>query len=339
MTEHPPTGHGAPGTLHEEPAGAGLAIAQFMVTGILLGLVATLAYLAGMRSAGREGGGEKTTAGPAANVDVAILLKSTPELVAKGKLLFAVNCSSCHGNEGFGNGPASTALNPKPRNFHEGYMKFGGGVARVVQTISTGSPGTAMAAFTNIPFEDRFALAHYVRTFMPKPPEDTPADLAWLGPIGGSGGAAGGGGATPGGPAKPTPTIPIELALKLMVEPGPAPIVAGVAPAPDAPGAMTYGQRCASCHGAAGEGGVRVRMLGSAPYAYMTTRPLSDPRSGWAGDPTKFEKLILEGMPGYEMPGNGDLSKDEIRQLYDFTNGLRSRQPRTAPAPQGGEKI
>lgn len=339
MTDHTPTGHGPPGTLHEEPAGAGLAIAQFMVTGILLGLVATLAYLAGMRSAGKEGGGEKTTAGPAANVDVATLLKPTPELIAKGKSLFAVNCSSCHGNEGFGNGPASTALNPKPRNFHESYMKFGGGVARVVQTISTGSPGTAMAAFTNIPLEDRFALAHYVRTFMPKPPEDTPADLAWLGPIGGGGGASGGGGATPGGPAKPTPTIPIELALKLMVEPGPAPTVAGVAPALDAPGARTYGQRCASCHGAAGEGGVRVRMLGSAPYAYMTTHPLSDPRSGWAGDPAKFEKLILEGMPGYEMPGNGDLSKDEVRQLYDFTNGLRSGQPQTAPAPQGGEKI
>jgi len=96
---------------------------------------------------------------------------------------------------------------------------------------------------------------------------------------------------------------------------------------------------CTACHGAAGEGGVRVRMLGSAPYAYMTTNPLSDPRSVGVGDPTQFEKLILEGMPGYEMPGNGDLSKDEIRQLYDFTNGLRSRQPRTAPAPQGGEKI
>ena len=30
---------------HEEHAGVGLVIAQFMVTGVLLGLVATLAYL------------------------------------------------------------------------------------------------------------------------------------------------------------------------------------------------------------------------------------------------------------------------------------------------------
>jgi mono/diheme cytochrome c family protein len=334
MSDHAPIGP------HEEHAGAGLAIAQFMVTAVLLGLVATLAYLAGMRSAGKEAGGKEGTnaSGPAANVDVQTLLKPTPELIAKGKELFAVNCATCHGPDGHGNGPASAALNPKPRNFHESYMRYGGGVARIVQTISTGSPGTAMAAFTNIPLEDRFALAHYVRTFMPQPPPaDKPEDLAWLGPIGGSGGGAqGGGGATPGGPAKPTPTIPIELALKLIQEPAPegAPpgMTAGMTPpSADAPGASIYNERCASCHGASGEGGVRVRMLGSAPYAYMTTQSLSSSRPRWAGDAPAFEKLVLQGIPGYAMPGNGDLSNDEIRQLFEFTSGLRSRQP--APAP------
>jgi len=326
-----------PGAPQEESVGAGLAIAQFVVTAVLLGLVATLAYLAGMRSAGKEGG-EATNAsapGHAANVDVATLLKPTPELVAKGKSLFAVNCASCHGNEGFGNGPAAAALNPKPRNFHESYMKFGNGVARVVQTISTGSPGTGMAAFTNIPLEDRFALAHYVRTFMPSPGADKPEDLAWLGPIGGGGGGATGGGAAGGGPAKPTPSIPIELALKLIEEQAPQATASGMAPpASDTPGAMLYGQRCASCHGAGGEGGVRVRMLGSAPYAYLTTRPLSASGSGWGSDAGAFEKLVLEGIPGYVMPGNGDLSRDEIRQLYDYSMSLRARQPQ--PAPTGG---
>lgn len=326
-------------TPHEEHAGVGLAIAQFAVTAVLLGLVATLAYLAGMRSAGKEGGGGAggSASAPAAAVDVATLLKPSPGLVEKGKTLFAVNCASCHGPEGFGNGPASSALNPKPRNFHESYMRYGGGVARIVQTISTGSPGTAMAAFTNIPLEDRFALAHYVRTFMPKPPEDKPEDLAWLGPLGGPGAGGGGGtGAALGGPAKPAPSIPIELALRLIQEPTLAVAGTGIAgtagPASDAPGAAVYGQRCVSCHGGAGEGGVRVRVLGSAPYVYMTTQPFSASRSG--GDPAKFEKLILEGIPGYVMPGNGDLSKDEIRQLYEFTSGLRS----TTPAPQGGTR-
>ena len=324
MSEHPP---------HEEHSGAALAIAQFAVTAVLLGLVATLAYLAGMRSAGKEGGGGEAAnaaaSGPAGNVNVAELLKPTPELVAKGKTLFAVNCASCHGNEGFGNGPAAAALNPKPRNFHESYMRFGGGVARVVQTISTGSPGTGMAAFTNIPVEDRFALAHYIRTFMPKPPEDKPEDLAWLGPAGGTGGGGAAAGGGMGGAAKPTPSIPIELALRLMQEPAAASVPAGGMPLPasDTPGAALYGQRCASCHGGSGEGGVRVRMLGSSPYVYLTTRPLSGSASS-----LPFEKLILEGIPGYVMPGNGDLSRDEIRQLQDFTSSLRARQPQATPA-------
>jgi len=65
-------------------------------------------------------------------------------------------------------------------------------------------------------------------------------------------------------------------------------------------------------------------MLGSAPYAYVTTRPLSAARDL---DPARFEKLVLEGIPGYLMPANGDLSRDEVRALYEFTSSLRGRQP------------
>jgi len=332
--EHRPAGHEPP-PLREESIGAGLAIAQFAVTAVLLGLVATLAYLAGMRSAGKESGGGSAagSTAPAATVDVATLLKPTPELIAKGKTLYAVNCASCHGPQGFGDGPAAIALNPKPRNYHGTFWRFGGGVARIVQTISDGSPGTGMAAFTNIPLEDRFALAHYVRTFEPKPMEDTPADLAWLGPTGGPGGGSTAGGG-PGGPAKPGPTIPIELAVRLLVQEAPpaAEASAGTPPSPDAPGAALYAQRCASCHGPSGEGGIRVRMLGSAPYAYLTTQSLSASRGGWAGDPARFEKLVLEGIPGYVMPGNGDLSKDEVRQLYDFISNNKT------PAPAGAKR-
>jgi len=340
-----------PDPRHEENAVPGLAIAQFVVTGVLLGLMATLAYMAGMRSAGSEGGEARATAAkPGASVDVASLLKPTPELIAKGKSLFAVNCASCHGPNGFGDGPAAVALNPKPRNFHEGYWKYGGGVARIVQTVSTGSPGTAMAAFTNIPLEDRFALAHYVRSLSPKPGEDRPEDLAWLGPIGGAPGAGAGPGGTPGGtlggPPKPGPTIPVEVAIRLLAEPNPPVGMAAAAPA-DGPGASLYAERCASCHGASGEGGVRVRMLGSAPYAYVTTMKISTSRTGWAGDPARFEKLVVEGIPGYVMPGSGNLSHAEIRGLYDFTMSLRARQAGStagnaaflpAPAPAGANR-
>jgi mono/diheme cytochrome c family protein len=238
------------------------------------------------------------------------------------------------------------ALNPKPRNYHQGYWKYGGGVARIVQTISTGSPGTAMAAFTNIPLEDRFALAHYVRSFAPKLEEDKPEDLAWLGPIGGAPGGTPGGvpGGIPGGAQKPSPTIPIELALQLMEEPI-SPAGVALAPTPVlGPGAAIYAERCASCHGGSGEGGVRVRMLGSSPYVYVTTAKLSAEHGGWSGDPARFERLVLEGIPGYLMPGNGDLSREDLRDLYQFTTTLRSSQSGTtnpgamhgpSPAPAG----
>ncbi|HEY5948257.1 MAG TPA: cytochrome c [Kofleriaceae bacterium] len=37
--------------------------------------------------------------------------------VAKGKEIFAQRCVPCHGTTGHGDGPASAALNPKPRQF------------------------------------------------------------------------------------------------------------------------------------------------------------------------------------------------------------------------------
>lgn len=35
----------------------------------------------------------------------------------KAQVMFNERCAACHGTEGKGNGPASIALNPKPRNY------------------------------------------------------------------------------------------------------------------------------------------------------------------------------------------------------------------------------
>ena len=330
---------------HDDPVASLLSKAQYVVTAVLLLGVAALTYNAGVQSTKGHGGageaGPGAAATPAAAVDVQTLLVPTDALVAKGKSLFAINCASCHGVGGAGDGPAAAALNPKPRNFTETYWKFGGGPARIVQTITNGSSGTAMASFPSIPLEERFAIAHYVRTLNPKPDTDKPADLSWLDQFGGGSKAAGGATATAGAAAPAGPTIPVEKALALLAV---APDLAGV-PAPadaadagdasstggaggqvEGDGRALYARRCASCHGMAGEGGVRVRMIGSAPYAYVTTRSLGAPAGGWASDVSLFDNLVLRGIEGYVMPGNGDLSRSELRDLYLYTQTLRARQ-------------
>lgn len=91
--------------------------------------------------------------------------KATPELLEKGKASFAKNCVSCHGPKGEGDGMLSKNLKPPPRNLVTEPLKNGGehpDVQNVFDTLRTGSKGTAMVAFTGLPEEERWALAHYV---------------------------------------------------------------------------------------------------------------------------------------------------------------------------------
>jgi mono/diheme cytochrome c family protein len=96
------------------------------------------------------------------------------------------------------------------------------------------------------------------------------------------------------------------------------------APADSSEGGMLYAARCASCHGPWGQGGVRTRIMGSAPYVYLTTRSLAA-QGPLSGDAASFQRLVLYGLSGGMMPANGDLSADQIRALYDFTQSLRAR--------------
>jgi mono/diheme cytochrome c family protein len=84
------------------------------------------------------------------------------ELLAAGKTSFTTNCASCHGATGLGDGIASAALNPKPRNFKTEEFKFGSSLEAVFATLAKGSPGTAMIAWPHLPESERWALAYYV---------------------------------------------------------------------------------------------------------------------------------------------------------------------------------
>ena len=134
------------------------------------------------------------------------LRMSTPDLVAKGKQAYLANCMVCHGAEGRGDGPAATALNPKPRDFTSGVWKQGGSPAQVFKTVSDGMSGTPMPPFSSLSLEERWGLVHFVRGLSPNPPADTKETLALIGVQEGAAPAP-----------KPVTTLP-ELPVKFIME-------------------------------------------------------------------------------------------------------------------------
>lgn len=57
---------------------------------------------------------------------------------AKGKKVYEMNCATCHGATGKGDGVAAAALNPKPNNFSKGKFKYGSTDADLAKTIKNG---------------------------------------------------------------------------------------------------------------------------------------------------------------------------------------------------------
>lgn len=258
----------------------------------------------------------------AAKVDMAKLRISTPEMVSKGKQLFLVNCASCHGPEGMGNGERAAELNPKPRNYHTEKFKFGAAPLQIYNTITNGSPGTSMPAFVLLPAEDRWALVHFVRTQVSNPPDDSPEEIAKLG---------GGEVATTATTTTTTtitatttatgPRIPIILAMQKIAEPDIQPkLIKSIAPTEK--GKFLYQKYCASCHGPSGEGKYSTQFTTVYTSSYITTKSLNNPKALWVKDKKLFTKITVEGLPGRLKPGLGTLTKVQLDELYNYVKML-----------------
>lgn len=87
----------------------------------------------------------------------------TPAASAKGQEAFELNCSSCHGKLGAGDGDAAAALNPKPRNFKSPAAEWKNGKTKegVLKTLKEGIAGSAMVGYPHLE-ESHEALAEYV---------------------------------------------------------------------------------------------------------------------------------------------------------------------------------
>ena len=103
----------------------------------------------------------------------------TPPSLASGQQLFKANCTGCHGENGLGDGPNATGLEPPPANFHDRERQSQRSVYSLYATISLGVNGTAMPAFTRFSDAQRWALAFYVSNYFATDAERNKGEQLW----------------------------------------------------------------------------------------------------------------------------------------------------------------
>lgn len=218
----------------------------------------------------------------------------TPELVARGKQVYAQNCGACHGERGDGQGLCSAFLLPRPRNFTTAHFRLRstptGNLptdADLFRVVSLGVTGTPMPPWKwMLNDTDRWAVVEYVKTFSARfadPQEDrkTQVDVG-----------------TP--PARSDAALAEGKALFTKLS-------------------------CASCHGASGQGdGPSAYSLVDDSGQRIPARDFSKPSGFKAGYATKeIVRGFLTGFDGTPMPSfNGLMSRDDAWKLAYYVETL-----------------
>lgn len=97
-------------------------------------------------------------------LDPKTVMTPNPELLERGRVVYAQNCATCHGVDGKGDGPGAKGLNPAPRNFTQSTAwKNGPRREDIYRTLEEGVKGSSMLAYTYLSKRDRMALVHVVQ--------------------------------------------------------------------------------------------------------------------------------------------------------------------------------
>lgn len=98
-------------------------------------------------------------------------IKPTQSSVARGRELFQLNCVSCHGADGRGDGPSAAGLNPPPSDFRLHMPNHTD--PEFFNFIANGYPGTAMPAFRQaLSDEDIWNLVNFLRASFSEAPTE-----------------------------------------------------------------------------------------------------------------------------------------------------------------------
>ncbi len=114
----------------------------------------------GLALAGSAWGQTPWTA-PASEKSKKSPIESSKKVAEQGEKVAKVNCVSCHGSKGKGDGAAAVALNPKPADWTSKRVQDESD-GELFWKISTGRG--AMPSWKHLPEKDRWALIQYIRT-------------------------------------------------------------------------------------------------------------------------------------------------------------------------------
>lgn len=92
-------------------------------------------------------------------------LPSDKKTIEQGEKVAKINCASCHGAKGKGDGAAAAALNPKPADWTSKRVQDESD-GEIFWKITTGRG--AMPAWRHLPESDRWAVVRYIRTLAAK---------------------------------------------------------------------------------------------------------------------------------------------------------------------------
>lgn len=223
------------------------------------------------------------------------------EMMEKAAEVYSNQCATCHGETGKGDGPAGGALQPPPRNFHakdadwvNGTSPFG-----IFETLANGIEGGAMAAYPGIDVDVRWALAHYIRKWVPDEAREDVTDEQLLNVC-----------RTRSAPPAPEPLTLKQAEKALLADQNDQRFVRlalygqpEVAPDADAEsGREIYEKQCQSCHGK-GFQGVKLGPYGvrrapsvdqELPVLYVKTGGLVAEHAG--GDYRAFARRASSGI-------------------------------------------
>jgi high-affinity iron transporter len=102
----------------------------------------------------------------------ALFLASLPVRAADhalGRQVFVDRCAACHGDQGFGDGPAANAIEPRPRNFHDPEFWKGRTAEALRAVVAHGKgPASMMPAFEGVLSDAQIdAVVEYLESFRP----------------------------------------------------------------------------------------------------------------------------------------------------------------------------